>query len=255
MTRLLVRARRTAQAVLFAGFLCGCAETAPHTRYPYFLAAGERGPSQPTSFLVAPLDLGRSVPEPLAQGLPVLFEEILAYLRARGHPVVALDDREFAALWSASSLRVGGLSVGTAELLRERFGLAVRELLSQLERRGLGSFDALLIPNLAFRNVEFEGTGAEWDGVYRRLPLRNRPRRFMVDHVAGATTALSLRLRVYSRDGEKRFESYGGLALAYQVDLEAGGSRPELRADALLDQRQLREGIALAFHPFLPLED
>ena len=70
--------------------------------------------------------------------------------------------------------------------------------------------------------------------------------------MTGGVEALSLWVRVYSAAGEKLFESYGGLEPIQRMRVVDWKFHMEVRDDILEDSETLRDGIAVAFDPYLP---
>jgi len=63
---------------------------------------------------------------------------------------------------------------------------------------------------------------------------------------------------IFDRAGERVFESYGGLDLVHEADLVGAGELTKghyamrLKHDPLNDAAAVREGIELAFDPYVP---
>ena len=79
----------------------------------------------------------------------------------------------------------------------------------------------------------------------------------LVSGIVIVSCAFLLYLLVYSAAGERIFESYAGLDLVHEVDFATSGQaitvQWRLRRQRLADESALREGVALAFYPYLPL--
>jgi hypothetical protein len=129
-------------------------------------------------------------------------------------------------------------------------------------------FDAVVMPSLILHKAQADYGEASWDGVRRRMKVVNAPAKGIgrddstfVKGVAyggftGPTWVTSLHVLVYRRDGGLVFEGRGGIDFAMQADLgSAKGTSDhwELRTNSALfrDRALLREGVVLAFEPYL----
>jgi hypothetical protein len=239
-------ARRSARHALgiLAALCCACAGP------PDAAPAGppERAASPPQRLLIAPLNPRGGLPYELDRGLDILGEEIGHHLARRGHAATAIAPELFEAVWMASARTVGGL-LPSDPSYRERYEATVAQTCARLRRRA-GAFDGLVLPNVVLRTVRFRGDSVKFDGVARRLRFVNVPRGYIVSHRSGETTVLSLRIEIYSAQGVRVFANRGGLDVLMVVDLESETS--ELRADPMTDRAELREGIRVAFAPYVP---
>jgi hypothetical protein len=127
-------------------------------------------------------------------------------------------------------------------------------------------FDVVAYPALVTRKAQYHCGSAFWDGVKRRPKIiehkpewegKSTPQdRVGLLTMTGETAALSLRMRVHARDGQKLFESYGGLELMDELHIlfhEGWRWRPQVRKDLLTDPQIMREAIGLALLPYLPV--
>jgi hypothetical protein len=70
--------------------------------------------------------------------------------------------------------------------------------------------------------------------------------------MSGKQPGVSLRMRVFARDGTKQFESYGGLELLQEARVHGWKFYMEIRPDLMTDRLVLREGVVIALSPYLP---
>ncbi len=111
------------------------------------------------------------------------------------------------------------------------------------------------MPSLVYREAKLSRRSIKWDGVLRRLGKQEDESRRVPESFRGVISAVSLHVMVFGAGGELIFENYGGVDLAHeltQVRDELGGLRADLRGDALEEHRFIREGVELAFEPYLP---
>lgn len=248
--------RRLAAALLAAPLaLAACRSTAPTGR----VAAGQEGAPGVTAFLLCPVNLVIALPAELEGGVEPVQEAIVAYLQAGGRSVerVALPDAT--SLWQQS-------------VAEDERGDPTPDFASAVKifTRRLGEarrFDAVVMPSLLLHYTRVRHRTASWDGVERRLRVVNVPHQsagrndnFLTGNLqgigmSGDAPVTSLHVVVLSRDGRQVFEGRGGLELAQEVDLQkvmkTHRIEMHMRGDLLQDPQVLREGVEIAFTPYL----
>ena len=165
----------------------------------------------------------------------------------------------------------------------DRFETATKALAVELAARE--SFDALIIPSVMMRPARPRGLSAEWDGARQRLEFadtQHGPHEFKKGRglMGGTIAAASLHVRVVDRRGVELFDRVTGLELRDRIIVEqigntrrrmktieekrwrirhVGGGDAKVyidfkrRPDFLNDPKTLRDGIARALYPFLPI--
>ena len=92
--------------------------------------------------------------------------------------------------------------------------------------------------------------------MVRRLPPVREDAEPIPYSFEAKVPVVSLHVRVFGADGELTFENYGGVDLAhtflFQRADDGGGLRVELRDPVLGERPFLREGVEVAFDPYLP---
>jgi hypothetical protein len=148
--------------------------------------------------------------------------------------------------------------LGASESAISEDGSLTDERLSELTRE-LGKsleFDVAAYPDLIVHSVLVQqGRSAAWNGVKR--PSRVVRGEGVPDgmlSMTGRQPAVSLRMRIFARDGTKHFESYGGFEMLQEARIQGMRFYMEIRPDLLTDRAILREGVELALWPYLPLQ-
>ena len=221
----------------------------------YSISDGFVGAPEIGRILLLPLNLAVQLPSELEPATRPLSDEIERYLSTRGLLVETAGYFEVRERWKGSMAEA---EFGADD---EAFFAAVRTLVARLgEER---SFDAVVMPNLIYRNAYVRQVTGEvaWDGVKRVIETRGRPQ---VGHagfhvttdIVGTISGMSLHLFVFDRTGDQVFESRAGLDLAHYADYGSSVAEYEFRLKRrlLADDEALREGVALAFSPFLPVD-
>jgi hypothetical protein len=130
----------------------------------------------------------------------------------------------------------------------QALGLLARNLAGQRE------FDVMLVPNLVIEQTRFGGLNVIWHGVKRRQPVESgADAKIFASSLSGMAEVLSLHVRIWSSAGEKVFESFGGLDVSNVIHLEGQNFTLVPRGDLFHDPDLLREGIAIALDPYLPM--
>jgi hypothetical protein len=224
----------------------GCASGPANT-----LAPGHEGAPGVERFLVCAPNTVIALPAELQDTTRTLHEQIDAYFEFQGRQAQWLDLYDSKQLWGeamTAAKQQGGLERTPA--------FFARRLDEQYD------FDAIVMPSLLLHQADGSMGTASWDGVKRRMRVLNAPRRRDVPTagiefagMSGDLMVTSVHVMVFSRNGERIFEGRGGIEFVHEVDLAAFGKKRTLdvrvRGDLGQDVDALREGIAIAFAPYL----
>jgi hypothetical protein len=153
------------------------------------------------------------------------------------------------------------VDAAAAELARARFASAFAER---------HDFQAIVMPSIVVHYTDTYNSRGSWDGVEQRISVINMPRRragrgvstlsdgITQGGVRGSNRVSSVHVLVFSPDGKELFEGRGGLEFLEEIDMAMvaeGRSRFEfVLRDDLFDEKVVREGVAIAFDPYLPLD-
>jgi hypothetical protein len=245
------------QFALLSAAALGCAYL---SRPDNTLAPGHEGAPGVKRFLVCAPNTVISLPAELQGGgaTDALREQIDAYLHFHDRDAQwlnLLDSREFWGKAAAAAKQKGTVDktpVFFAELLDQKY-----------------DFDAIVMPSIVVHKTRAADGGAAWDGVSRQMELLNRPvRRFdgqdtfaegvQSGGVTGEVLVTSVHVLVFSRAGERVFEGRGGFAFVHDADMTGAQKNWSWKyriRDLAADIGALREGIAIAFDPYLPEAD
>ncbi|MEH6550793.1 MAG: hypothetical protein V7711_05470 [Pseudomonadales bacterium] len=121
-----------------------------------------------------------------------------------------------------------------------------------------GGIDAIIFTDLLERQVMFtsgQKRVARWDGVSRPPRTQGPGSGVTADfNWAKFVDAVSIAIYVFSIEGKPVFYSVGGMSLTESVDTK-GTAKFARSKSVLSSDSQIEEGIKLAFHPFIPLEN
>lgn len=225
---------------MFAGF-SGCAPLNTHQ-------APARSVPQATRFAVLVPNLFVSAPPELSGATDRALGQITRYLAAQGRERVVIEALEGRSLWLASTAEAEQSDSES----RDFYG-AMRIFVRKLG--AVAAFDALVVPSLVYREGELANRVVKWDRVVRRLPPVGEDLKPLPMSFETSVPVVSLHLMVFSAQGERIFEGYGGVDLAHSLSLDPGDEgqlRADLRDPMLGERSFLREGVEVAFDPYLP---
>jgi hypothetical protein len=204
-------------------------------------------------FLVCAPNTVVALPAELQGATGPLREQVDAYLHFHDRDAQWLDLYESKRLWTEA---LGAAKAqGAIEKTPAYFA---REAAEHYE------FDAIVMPSILLHKTRATDNNASWDGVSRRMQILNAPRRptgraqsTLADGIAfggisGEVLVTSVHVLIFTREGERVFEGRGGVGFVHDVDVSVKKNSWSLRVrDPVIDVDSLREGIAIAFDPYL----
>jgi hypothetical protein len=215
------------------------------------LVPGNEGAPGVKRFLVCAPNTVIALPAELVAVTRPLRDQIDAYLRFQGREAQWIDLYESRRLWGQAM--TAAKAQGALEKTPAFFAKELDELYD---------FDAIVMPSVVLHKATGTGGTARWDGVERHMRVLNAPRRdpgtmtIEFGGLDGDLMVTSVHVLVFSRGGERVFEGRGGIELIHEIDLAAFKKKKNLdvrvREDLGRDVDALREGIAIAFDPYLP---
>jgi hypothetical protein len=231
----------------------GCALfSTPHNT----LAPGNEGAPGVKRLLVCAPNTVIALPPELQGATRALHEQIDAYLHFHERETQWLDLYDSKQAWEKAISAAKGK--GPIEQAPVFFAA---ELAKHYE------FDAIVMPSVFLHKTRATDGSAGWDGVQRRMEILNPPARprgggrntraegVRLGGISGDVLVTSVHVLVFSRTGERIFEGRGGIGFAHDVDmspLAKTGTFALRPRDITGDVDALREGIAIAFDPYLP---
>jgi hypothetical protein len=233
-----------------ASLLLGCAGSSNT------LAPGNEGAPGIKRMLVCSPNTVIALPAEMTGLADPLREQIDAYLRFHDRDGQWLGLHESRRLWEQA------MTAARASGAIEKAPVFFAE-----EADKLYDFDAIVMPSLLVHHARAMDGYARWDGVERLMQVKNAPQRpsgraqstladgIKAGGVRGEVMVTSIHVLVFSRSGERVLEGRGGFGFVHDIDLsrinETKRFQYQLR-DLAGDIDAMREGIAVAFDPYLP---
>jgi hypothetical protein len=202
---------------------------------------------------VLPLNVALSIPPGLEGTTGDVFSVVASYLQDLGNTIETISPEAARELWHSSVAEVSA-----SDTLKHDFDTGMQVFIERARKSK--TFDALIMPALVLRAVESRKRMIKWDGVVRKYKVINFSKEAKKKKISGDAspdfTGVSLHVSVFGANGDAIFQNYGGLDLVHDLDMDqverTMRAKFTLKAKLLKDTEHLRQGVALAFAPYLP---
>jgi hypothetical protein len=213
--------------------------------------AASRGPASlegPQTALIAPVGFDQQLEEPLRPGIAVVQEVMSTRLEQRGLSVRAPARDDFLAVWRTATQDIGALYDAKGVIDPGLQDTAARALAKAYRERG-DRFGVLLLSYLTVASFPINSGSVSWDGVERRVRVDRRGGNHELKTWPNhrVVPCVSLRVLAYSADGDRLFETRGGLEIASEFRLR--DLREDPRKDLFEDRSAVSEGVEIALRP------
>jgi hypothetical protein len=203
--------------------------------------------------IIPHVNLGAPSRKYLESEAPRIDGLITTYLKENGYKV--LPQREFQQHWNTAVRAYGNpVDPTTGKINQQTFAKIMVNVRDQLKDRNL---DAFVFTDLIEFDVAFSGGMkhlARWDGVTRKPSLQGPGEGISAGFNWNEPAAVaSLQVSIYNMDLKRLFASRGGMDATDAIDTRS--SRFARRRNMLENEDNLMEGITLALHPFIAMED
>lgn len=173
------------------------------------------------------------------------------------HGWEVVSSRDFSQRWrNAVSMFGNPVDPTTGRVNNATFSRIIQTVRDQIVESS--NIDALIFTDLLEKDVYFaQGVNrvARWDGVSRKPPTQGAGDGVSVNFNWGApVAATTLRISIFDADLKLIFNGEGGVALNEAVDVRSGTGFVR-RREILGNDNHIKEGIALALHPLVPMSN
>lgn len=208
------------------------------------------------NLLILPLNMIAAMPKELEGLSPVVWKELELYLRERDAQLKTVNRRDARSLWLASVREARAASGGAVADVDQ----AARVLVAKLAEHA--DFDGVIAPSLFMRKAPIHGRVASWDGVDRPVEMQasgEALKQLIETELEGVAPAASFHVVVLDADGDEVQESIAGIELLVRVEATPRRSGAlemhyVTRTDLFSNRAWVRQGIAAALAPFIPLD-
>ena len=249
MTRTLL----TALLLIFTA--CSGTPTYNPTVFPYEIDDERLAQDDIKSVVITHINLGGASRRYLQEHQARIDSMVADYLEENGFRV--LPSRAFEQKWRTATRIYGDVWDPTSGSMNQKAFIqsmvSVRDELMKSEKP-----DAIIFTDLLEQEVPFSGGLqhiARWHGVARKPTLQGPGDGVSTDFDwSRPAKAASLWVNIYDMELQRVFSSIGGLDMVEAIDTRSSSGRFVRRRSVLESERYLREGIELAFHPFIPMK-
>ncbi len=234
---------------------CSTAPSYNPSVFPYEIDEERLAAAPIKTVVIAHVNLGDPTRNYLRVHEARIDKMVEAYLEENG--ITVLPTRLFEQEWKRAVRAYGDVyDPTTGEVNRKSFALALVNVRDAL--RETHDLDAFVFTDILSQKVAFSaGINhiARFNGVSRKPTLQGPGEGVSTafDWSREADSA-SLWVSVYDMELQRVFTSIGGLDMTEAIDTRSSSGAFVRRRSILENKTNIREGIELAFHPFIPME-
>ena len=205
--------------------------------------------------VISNVNLGVPSRNYMAKREPFVDARVTEFLESAGYDV--RPQREFSQRWNNAVLIYGDpVDPTTGRVNQKSFIQIVQAVRDQLRQQtDIGS---IVFTDLIEKDVYYEqglNRVTRFDGVTRKPAIQGAGSGVTADFDwSRAVSAASLRVAWFNMDLERVFSGEGGMEVTDAVDTRSGTAFVR-RRDVLENENQIDEGIAIAFHPVIPMKN
>jgi hypothetical protein len=244
--------------LLAAITLAACSSTASYnpTVFPYEINEERLQQTPIKRVIIAHVNLGGPSRSYLAEHEARVDSMVERYLEENG--IAVLPQREFEQRWKTAVRIYGNPTDPTTGRMNQK---AFTQILISVRDGLIQSLDvdAVVFTDIIEQDVAFSGGLkhlARWHGVSRKPTLQGPGDGVSADFDWNKPAkAASLWVSVYDMELQRLFTSIGGLDTTEAIDTRSSSGRFVRRRSILENKSHLREGVELAFHPFIVMKD
>jgi hypothetical protein len=241
-----------------AAVLLACSSTPTYnpTTFPFEIDQERLAAHKVTTVVIAHVNLGIGSRKYLAEQAPRIDAYVSSYLKENGYKV--LSQREFKQHWNTAVRAFGDpVDPTSGKMNMKTYSQIMQSVRDQMAKNS--DLDAFVFTDLVELEVAFSGGLkhlARWDGVSRKPSLQGPGSGVSAEFDWNMLAAVaSLQINIYDMDLKRLFAGRGGLDATEAIDTRSSTGRYIRRRSILENKDNVMEGIRLAFHPFIEMED
>lgn len=245
----------TAACVLM---LTACAGGPTHnpTVFPFEIEREALAETPIRTVVVTHVNLGTPSRNYLDEITPVIDGRVSTYLEKNGYEVI--PQRVFRQHWNTAVRAYGDpVDPTTGRVNMKTFSQLMQSVRDRMQEET--DLDAFVFTDLIELEAAFNGGLkhlARWDGVTRRPSLQGPGSGVSGDFDWNMpASVVSLQVTMFDMDLKRLFVSRGGIDATDAIDTRSSSGRYVRRREILENSSHIQEGIRLAFHPLIEMED
>lgn len=244
--------------LLLAMTLTACSGAPTHnpTTFPYQVQQELLDAADIKTVVIAHVNLGTPSRNYLEKHAPRIDAAVSAYLKENGYKV--LPQRKFEQHWNTAVRSFGNpVDPTSGKVNMKTFAQIMHTVRDEIAKNN--KLDAFIFTDLLEFQVPFSGGLkhlARWDGVTRKPSLQGPGNGVSSDFDWNMQAAVaSLQVSIYDMELKAMFSSRGGIDATDAIDTRSSKGRYVRRRNLLESENHISEGIQLAFHPLIVMED
>ena len=250
------RAYQLATLVLAATLLAACSGAPSYnpTVYPFELEEERMANATIKTVVIPHVNLGSPSRSYLEKEAPRIDGYVSTFLKDNGYKV--LPQRQFKQHYN-NAVRAFGNPVDptTGKVNMKTFSQIMQSVRDRMQEET--KLDAFVFTDLVELEVPFSGGLkhiARWDGVSRKPSLQGPGDGVSADFDWNMQASVaSLQISIYDMELQRLFASRGGMDATDAIDTRSSTGRYVRRRNVLENENNIKEGISLAFHPFIEM--
>ena len=241
-----------------SALLLACSSTPTYnpSTFPFDINEERLAQKEIKTVIIPHVNLGVPSRNYLEKEAPRIDSYVSAYLRENGFKV--LPQRDFKQHWNTAVRAFGDpVDPTSGKVNMKTFSQIMQSVRDQLVKSS--DLDAFVFTDLVELEVSFSGGLkhlARWDGVTRKPSLQGPGSGVSADFDWNMQAAVaSLQVSIFDVELQRLFASRGGMDATEAIDTRSSTGRYIRRRSILENKDNVMEGIRLAFHPFIVMED
>ena len=234
---------------------CGSTPTYNPTTFPFDINEERVAQDNIKTVIIPHVNLSGRSRNYLEKEAPRIDGYVSSYLKENGYKV--LPQRQFKQHWNTAVRAYGDpVDPTSGKINMKTFAQIMHSVRDQLVSES--KLDAFIFTDLIEFEVSFSGGLkhlARWDGVSRKPSLQGPGSGVSADFDWSMPAAVaSLQISIYDMELKAVFVGRGGLDATEAIDTRSSKGRFIRRRSILENTDNVGEGIQLAFHPFIVME-
>ena len=249
---------RLSAFVALSAILLACSSTPTYnpTTFPFEIDQEKLAAKKVTTVVIAHVNLGIESRKYLESEAPRIDALVSSYLKENGYKV--LSQREFKQHWNTAVRAFGNpVDPTSGKTNMKTYSQIMQSVRDQMLKTS--DLDAFVFTDLVELEVAFNGGLkhlARWDGVSRKPSLQGPGSGVSADFDWNMLAAVaSIQISIYDMELQRLFAGRGGMDATQAIDTRSSTGRYIRRRSILENRDNVMDGIQLAFHPFIVMED